>query len=215
VQENQQKMTNRKILPIVAGIVVVLVVSFLFIATGKQETKNQYLEDNLQLKQKLAEDGILMSSPIRLQEPEDIAKYCTFFTSDEKQKLVKYCTSTELKDANGKFLGNIHMVGSPDEPKVIIVLLQTDPSMSQIDYVKTVFDKTIETLVCDCWQEESPGGFSDVGKWVEGLRQFHQSDVQPHSKSKQLVLESKSIQMELTTNKDGYLWQLFIYAKSV
>lgn len=203
-------MINKKILPIVAGVGVVLVASFLFIATGKQETKNQYLEDNLQLKQKLAEDVILMSSPIRLQEPEDIAKYCAFFTSDEKQKLVKYCTSTELKDADGKFLGNIHMVGSPDEPKIIIVLLQTDPFMSEIDSVKTVFDKTIETLVCDCWQEESPGGFSDVGKWVEGLRKFHQSDVRPHSKSKQLVLESKSIQMELTTNKDGYLWQLFI-----
>ncbi|MFY9301149.1 MAG: hypothetical protein WAO91_08175 [Candidatus Nitrosotenuis sp.] len=206
---------NRKILPIVAGIGVALVVFFMFLAMGKQETKNQYLEDNLQLKQKLAEDGVLMSSPIRLQKPEDIAKYCSFFTSDEKQRLIEYCTSTELKGVDSKFLGNIHMVGSPDEPKIVMVLIQTDPFMSQLDSVKTVFDKTIETLVCDCWQEESPDGFSDVGKWVEGLRQFHQNDTQPHSKSKQLVLESKSIQMELTTNKDGYLWQLFIYTKSV
>lgn len=206
---------NRKILPIAAGVGVALIVFLLFLALGKQETKNQYLEDNLQLKQKLAEHGVLMSSPIRLQKSEDIAKYCTFFTSDEKQKLVEYCTSTELKDATGKFLGNIHMVGSPGEPKIVMVLIQTDPFMSQMDSVKTIFDKTIETLVCDCWQEESPDGFSDVGTWIEGLRRFHQSDAQPHSKSKQLVLESKPIQMELTTNKDGYLWQLFIYAKSV
>ncbi|MGI0004401.1 MAG: hypothetical protein ACREAX_03790 [Candidatus Nitrosotenuis sp.] len=156
-----------------------------------------------------------MSSPIKLQEPEDIAKYCTFFTSEEKQKLVEYCTSTELKDKAGRFLGNVHMVGSPSEPKITIVLIQTDPFMSQIDSVKIVLDETIQSLVCDCWQQEMPGNFVDTEQWIEGLQQFHLNDTKPHSKSKQLILESKIIQLELTTNKDGYLWQLFIYAKSV
>lgn len=182
---------------------------------GQQTQQNQYAEDNLLLKQKLAERGISMSSPILIQKPEGIAKYCTFFTNDEKQKAIEYCTSTELKDKAGKFLGNVHMVGSSNEPKVVIALIQTDPFMSQIDSVKIVFDQTIQGLVCDCWQQEKPDNFASVEEWVEGLRQFHLSDTKPHSKSKQLDLESKSIQLELTTNKDGYFWQLFIYSKSV
>ncbi len=156
-----------------------------------------------------------MSSPIRLDAPEDIAKYCTFFTSEEKQKDIKYCTSTELNDSAGRFLGNVHMVGSPDKPKIAITLIQTDPFMSQIDSVKTVFNVAIQNLVCNCWQQEKPDGFADADEWIEGLRQFHQSGTKPHSKSKQLVLGSKTIQLELTTNKDGYLWQLFIYTTYV
>ncbi len=206
-------MINKQILLIIATIVVTLTLVMIFVSKDEPTRKqNQYLENNLLLKQKLAEHGISMSSPIRLQTPEDISKYCTLFTNEEKQKDVEYCTSTELKDDGGRFLGNIHMVGSSDKVKIVIALIQTDPSMSQIDLVKTVFETAIQSLVCDCWQQEKPSGFSDVGSWVEGLRQFHLNDTKPHSKSKPLVLESKTIQMELTTNKDGYLWQLFIYA---
>jgi hypothetical protein len=107
------------------------------------------------------------------------------------------------------------MVGSTDKPEVTMVLIQTDPFMSQADTVKLVFDTSIQSLVCNCWRQEKPGGLEDVGEWVDGLRQFHQSDTKPHSKSKQLVLESKAIQLELTTNEEGYLWQLFIYTTSV
>ncbi len=207
---------NKKFLLIIAGVAVVLMIFAMFIDGDEQQTQqNRYVEDNLVLKQKLAEHGISMSSPIKLQDPEDIAKYCKFFTSAEKQKTVEYCTSTELKDKASRFLGNIHMVGSSGEPKITIALIQTDPFMSEIDSVKIVFDETVQSLVCDCWQQERPDNFADVQEWIEGLRQFHLSDTKPHSKSKQLVLESKTIQLELTTNKDGYLWQLFISSTSV
>ncbi len=94
-----------------------------------------------------------MSSPIRLQTKDEIQKYCSFFADSEKQKLVEYCTSTELKDGNGKFLGNIHMVGLKDIPQMVLVLIQTDPYMSQIDSVKKVFDTTTQELVCKCWED--------------------------------------------------------------
>ncbi len=172
---------------------------------------SKYLENNLILKQKLSEQGISMSSPIRLQTKDEIQKYCSFFADAEKQKLVEYCTSTELKDWNGKVLGNVHMVGLKDVPQMVLVLIQTDPYMSQIDSVKKVFDTTTRELVCTCWGEVKPDNFANIDDWIEGLRHFHTSDTKPHSKSKQITLEGKTLQLELTTNTEGYLWQLYIY----
>gem|GEM_PF-813855 len=209
--QNQQKM--KKIIYAAPAVAIILVAVAMLLPSGDEprvET-NRYVDDNLMLKQKLAERGISMSSPIKLQNHDDIKQYCSFFADEEKQKTIEYCTSTELKDSDGKFLGNIHMVGSMNEPKTIMVLIQTDPFMSEIDSVKTVFDETIRDLVCDCWQQVMPDNFESTEKWIEGLRQFHLSDTKPHSKSKQLALESKTIQLELTTNEDGYMWQLFIY----
>lgn len=210
--QNQQKM-NKKIIYVAPAVAIVLIISAILLLNNNvpQTNVNQYVDDNLLLKQKLAEHGILMSSPIKLQDPDDIQKYCSFFTDEDKQKIIEYCTSTEIKDKEGKFLGNIHMVGSADEPKIVMILIQTDPLMSEIDSVKTIFAEAIRNLVCDCWQQIRPDNFENTDQWIEGLRQFHQSDTKPHSKSKQLTLESETIQMELTTNDDGYLWQLFIY----
>lgn len=206
-------MINKKIPYIAAGVAIVLMASVLLLLNngGQQIQKTSYVEANSLLKQKLAEHEIFMSSPIKLQEPDDIKRYCTFFTSEEKQKNIEYCTSTELNDKDGKFLGNVHMVGSSDEPKIVLVLIQTDPLMSQIDSVKITVDTVIQNLVCDCWHQVKPDNFESTAQWIDGLRQFHLGDTKPHSKSKQLTLENKSIQLELSTNKDGYLWQLFIY----
>ncbi len=70
-----------------------------------------YADANTKLKEALAAEGISMSSPVRLKEKTDIDKYCTFLKDKEKQSLVEYCTSTELRDSDGTFLGNIHMIG--------------------------------------------------------------------------------------------------------
>lgn len=207
-------MVNKKILYIAIGIAAASIISVLAVVNndeGNVQKFSVYDDTNKLLKQKLLEHNISMSSPIKLQEQEDVAKYCSFFTNEEKQKLVQYCTSTELKDKDGKFLGNIHMVGSPDEPKIILVLIQADPFMSQISSVKAIIDTTIQNVVCDCWPEVQPDNFQNVEEWVDGLRQFHLADTKPHSKSKELTLRDKVLQLELATNKDGYLWQFFIY----
>ncbi|MEO9309136.1 MAG: hypothetical protein ABI337_02455 [Nitrososphaera sp.] len=203
-------MINKKILYGVTGATAIIVLSVSLLTT-EQTPYVKYNEYNSLLKEKLADKQISMSSPIKLQKQKDIEKYCTFFTNQEIQKLTEYCTSTEIKDHLGNFLGNIHMVGSTHEPKIILTLIQTDHQMTQIEYVKTIFDTVIKNVVCDCWEGVKPDGIDNVSQWVDGLRRFHQSDTQSHSKSKQIVLESKTIQMELSTNKDGYLWQLFIY----
>src|SRR3989338_2636130 len=169
-----------------------------------------YSDANTKLKEALAAESISMSSPVRLKEKTDIDKYCTFLKDKEKQSLVEYCTSTELRDSDGAFLGNIHMIGSPSFPRLVIVLVQVDPLMSQLDSVKTVFSTATETLVCNCWEEKKPGGFETVASLIDGLYQFHTGDVKPHSQSNQISIERKSMQIELTTNTQGYLWELLI-----
>ena len=169
-----------------------------------------YSDANTKLKEALAAESISMSSPVRLKEKTDIDKYCTFLKDKEKQSLVEYCTSTEIRDSDGAFLGNIHMIGSPSFPRLVIILVQVDPLMSQLDSVKTVFSTATETLVCNCWEEKKPGGFETVSSLIDGLHQFHTGDVKPHSQSNQISIEGKSMQIELTTNTQGYLWELLI-----
>jgi len=181
-----------------------------FLDNMSAELDFTYSDANSSLKEALEADGISMSSPVILKEKTGIDKYCTFFKDKEKQSLVEYCTSTELRDSDGDFLGNIHMVGSPSFPRLVIVLVQVDPLMNQLDDVKTIFSTVTENLVCNCWEEKKPGGFETVGSLVDGLRQFHTSDVKPHSQSSPIDIEEKSMQIELTTNTQGYLWELLI-----
>lgn len=209
----------KKIITISAGAAVAAIILGLVIfmnisnvePKAETSTSSKYVEANSLLKERLAQNQIKMSSPIKLEKPETISKYCSLFSSPEKQKLVQYCTSTELKDANGAFLGNIHMVGTSQDPKVIMTLIQTDSKMSQFDSVKTAFRTVSDTLVCDCWSQKKPGNQITIDNWIEGLRDFQQNSTQTHSKSSVLSLEGKSLQLELTRNNDGYLWQFFIY----
>ena len=176
----------------------------------KSEFSDVYAKLNSELKKILAENNILLSSPLRLSEKESISKYCTFFGEEEKQSLVDYCTSTELKDSEGKFLGNIHMVGDITNPKLILAIIQVDPLMSQLVDLKKVYGVAIEYLVCDCWQEQNPDGFETISDWIDAMKKFHTSDVKPHSRSKVITLEDNKLQLELSTNQDGYLWKLLI-----
>ena len=173
------------------------------------ELEFTYDDSNSKLKEKLAIFDISMSSPITLINRNYLEEYCTFFENEELQNQVDYCTSTELRDSEGKFLGNIHMVGSRQMPKIILSLIQTDPFMQNLDDVKTVYNVVIEDLVCNCWNEEQPGDIETVARWVDKQRDFHTSNTKPTSKSN-LSLSGMQLQIELTTNTEGYLWKLLI-----
>jgi hypothetical protein len=175
------------------------------------ELEFTYGASNLKLKEKLAIFDISMSSPIKLINRNYLEEYCTFFENEELQNQVDYCTSTELRDSEGKYLGNIHMVGSRQMPKIILALIQTDPFMQNLDDVKTVYTVVIEDLVCDCWKNVQPGDIETVARWVDKQRDFHTSDTKPKPTSKSnLSLSGMQLQMELTTNTEGYLWKLLI-----
>jgi len=173
------------------------------------ELEFTYDDSNSKLKEKLEFFDISMSNPINLINRNYLEEFCTFFENEELQNQVDYCTSTELRDSEGKFLGNIHMVGSRQMPKIILALIQTDPFMQNLDDVKTVYNVVIEDLVCDCWNEVQPGDIQTVAGWIDKQRDFHTSDTKPTSKSN-LSLSGMQLQIELTTNTEGYLWKLLI-----
>jgi len=168
-----------------------------------------YEEANSELKENLNLYGISMSSMIEIRDP-NIETYCSFFSDPAKQKLVEYCTSTEIIDLESRFLGNIHMVGSTEKPRLVLTILQANPQMNQIENIKTIFETVTETLVCDCWEDEKPGDYDTIKDWIEDMRNFHTRGDKSTSKSSPIRLDEKIIQIELTTNDDGYLWKLLV-----
>ena len=168
-----------------------------------------YDDSNLKLKQNLDSKKISMSSPIKLIDRNQLDEFCTFFENKALQNQIEYCTSTELRNSDGNYLGNIHMVGTRQMPKIVLAVIQSDPFMQNLDEIKTVFGVVIEDLVCECWNDVQPSGIKTISEWIDKQRDFHTSDTKPTSKSS-LNLSGKQLQMELTTNTQGYLWKLII-----
>lgn len=197
------------IIGIVVGLVIIVSYSFpIEEETSKDNSLTiQYSAINFELQKSLSENQLLMSNPIKITTPESILKYCNFF-SDSKIDSIEYCTSTEIKDSDGNFLGNIHMIGTTQQVSSIIIIAQTDSSMNNLDSIYALFDNSIKVIVCDCWEEKSPGDFTSVSDWVSGM-------VNLQSESKVIKsnidsLENKDLHLELSEHDDGYLWTLVI-----
>lgn len=168
-----------------------------------------YNDSNKEMQLLLVEHDIHMSSPIKLNG-FSIEKYCTFFSDTMVQKSIQYCTSTELLDSNRDFLGNIQMVGSNQRPEYVIGAIQADTNMSQLRDMKIVLSTMIDTLVCTCWEEKSPGGFASVSDWIDAAHKHHADGLRTTSKSEISGLADKQLLLEVTTNSEGYLWKFVI-----
>ena len=211
-------MKTKILLPIVIGIAIILAVFFTSQPIGEPILRELPKENNPVtlsfdfnsiLKSSLAANKILMSNPLKFTG-ESIEKYCTFYQDEEKQNSISYCTSTEIKDSDGKFLGNIHMVGSKDSPDAILGVIQTDPYMSNLNSLKTTYRTMVETLVCDCWQDQKPGDFESVSAWIDAAKSHHLEAKKTTSSSEISGLADKQIFLEITTNAEGYLWKFII-----
>ncbi|KAF6244038.1 hypothetical protein C6988_00140 [Nitrosopumilus sp. b1] len=197
------------IIAVVIGLIVILAYSFP--AEDEAIKLNpltiQYSSLNFELQKLLSENQLQMSNPIKISTPESILKYCNFF-ADSKIDAIEHCTSTEIKDSNGNFLGNIHMIGTNQQVDSIIIIAQSDSSMNNLDSIDSLFDSSIKVLVCDCWEEKSPGDFTSVSDWISATANMkNESKV---IKSNIDSLESKDLYLELSENEDGYLWTLVI-----
>lgn len=206
---------NKKLIIVPTIAVTTAIFAVLFVIPQEESRQIQsfdsnYQELNSKLKESLQQENIFMSSPVTFSKKQAISKYCSFFDDKQKQSLVRYCTSTELKTESGKFLGNIHLIGEPSSPVLVIGLVQVDPFMTDLESVKTVFGTMITEIICDCWKEQKPDGFDSIDAWIDAMKDFHKSGTSPNSKSKILSLEDNILQMELTTNKEGYLWKIFL-----
>lgn len=203
-------MNIKKIIPIIGGVALIAALLFIITETSDPIPSLDFTYDsNFEIKNKLETYEISMSNPLKIHG-DMINQHCNFFKDPQIQSKVEYCTSTELKDSTGNFLGNIHMVGNPTEPQLAMAVIQTSPFLSEKEQMLPVFETMIQTLVCDCWAEEKPGGFESVSEWVEATQLHHLEAKRTTSKSEITGLAQKEIVLEITTNTEGYLWKLLI-----
>jgi hypothetical protein len=204
---------NKKILiPLISGITIVTIFAVFLIPTEKTNNETlsiSYTETNKEIQSLLWMHNISMSSALKLNG-FSIDKYCTFFSDESIQNAIEYCTSTELLDSEGRYLGNIHMVGVSNSPKYVIGVIQADPISSQLDDVKIIYQTMVESLVCDCWEEKKPGGFESVSDWIDAAHSHHLEAKRITSTSEINGLAQKDLLLEITTNTEGYLWKFIV-----
>jgi hypothetical protein len=198
--------------------VVVFLTQFNMVQTGPSTPSGlsaytldfTYAEVNSDLKSTLIDQNINMSKPVKFSTQSDITQYCDFLTNQTKQSMIEYCTSTEIKDEHGNFLGNLNMIGSPLAPVLVIAAAQSDPLFSNYDDVKILFGDVVNETICQCWATETPGNYTKLSDMMDALRDFHLKGKEPDSTTHGVPLSGKHFEIELTTNSQGYLWKLLV-----
>ena len=210
-------LMNKVILiPSIAIFAIVILLSYVLIPDGDKRISSSsnalslsYIDTNRELQYDLDLFNIQMSSPLKLNG-FSIDKYCTFFSDELIQNTIEYCTSTELLNSEGQYLGNIQMVGSNAFPEYVIGVIQSDSSASQLEDIKVIVNSMIESVICDCWDEKKPGNFESVSSWIDAANLHHLENTSATSKSTINGLNEKPILLEITTNENGYLWKFLI-----
>ncbi len=169
-----------------------------------------YAEVNSDLKSTLMAQKINMSAPLKFGTQSDINHYCDFLSNQTKQSMIEYCTSTEIKDERGNFLGDVNMIGSTLAPVLVITAAQSDPTFSNYNDVKTLFGVVVNETICKCWETKKPGNYTKLSDMMDSLRDFHLKGKEPNSTTHGVPLSGKHFEIELTTNSEGYLWKLLV-----
>jgi len=209
-------MNKVVLIPSITIIAIAILFSYALIPDGDKLISSpsntlslSYIDTNKELQYDLDLFDIQMSSPLKLNG-FSIDKYCTFFSDELIQNSIEYCTSTELLNSEGQYLGNIQMVGSNAFPEYVIGVIQSDSSASQLEDIKIIVNSMIESVICDCWDEKKPGNFESVSSWIDAANLHHLENTSVTSKSTINGLNEKPILLEITTNENGYLWKFLI-----
>ncbi|MBI1663129.1 MAG: hypothetical protein IS860_06515 [Nitrosopumilus sp.] len=155
----------------------------------------------------LKEHDIFVSSPTAITD-HTISQYCTFFEKGLPRN-VEYCTTTAVLDKNGNTIGNINIGGSTVTPILAIANLETDTLESDKEKTYAIFETVIQTLVCDCWEEEEIG-FESIPEWLDTVHTFYYDSDQRSIKSKIDNLADTEILLEITPKDDSVLQTLII-----
>lgn len=186
-----------------AAIAIGAVYAYTATDTSDKQSIGAFSYDtNADIRQSLSIHDVDVSTPLVLRD-DTAAQYCTFFADSPAEP---YCTSTEMT-YNGKFLGNIHMVGDVNRPIAALAVIQSDDETSEKPQISTVWRTMIEHLVCDCWAEVRPGGFGTVQDWVDTVDIIRQDTSHTVSHIDTLPID---VMMEITPNESGYMWTLLV-----
>jgi len=108
-------------------------------------------------------------------------------------------------------LGNINIGGDTNSPILAIANLETQTLESNQDEVLAVIEAMIETLVCDCWEEEkADDDVESISAWVELVHKFYYDSNERGIKSKIDDLRTSKITLEITPKDNSVLQTLII-----
>ncbi len=207
---------NKKLflIPIILGIAAVISLSLTFVSEEPSESQLIYDKgftyyDIETIQMTLAEQNITVSTPVAVTD-HTVSQYCTFF-ENQLTKTVDYCTTTNVLDSEGKTLGNINMGGDTNSPILAIANLETTNLESNRDDVLSVIEVMIETLVCDCWEEEkSDDDLESISAWADAVYNFYNDSGQRNVKSRVDDLGTSVITLEVTSKENSILQTLII-----
>ena len=156
----------------------------------------------------LAEQSVFVSSPTAITD-KTIDQYCTYFQKGLPRS-VEYCTTTAVVNLNGDTIGNINIGGDTQFPVMAIANMETVSIESNQEEVNAVLETMIESLICDCWDEEKSAEFESPRAWIEKVQTFYYDSDQRSVKSKIDNLDGHEIFLEITTMENSVLQTLII-----
>ena len=208
-------MNQMIVIPILVGIVIVVSAFLILSNDASSDSESRLIYDNgfsyydiEKIQNNLEDHNIFVSSPTAITD-HTISQYCTYFEKG-LPKSVEYCTTTTVLDYEGTSLGNINIGGDIQSPVLAIANLETLSLESNQDEVFAVFEVMIETLVCDCWEEEKSEDYPTISSWLEGVQTFYIDSDKRNIKSKIDDLAGYEIFLEITTKDNSILQTLII-----
>ncbi len=203
-------------IPIIIGVIIALSTAAMSMDGGSSEPETKPVYDSgftyydiETVQETLKEKNITVTTPTAITD-HTIPQYCTYFENGLPQT-VQYCTTTAILDSQGRNLGNINMGGNTNSPILAIANLETKTLESNKEDVLAVIEAMIETLVCDCWEEEkSDDDIESIPIWVDHAHNFYYESNERGVTSQVDDLGTSVIQLEITPKENSVLQTLVI-----
>lgn len=206
-------MNRLTVIAAIAGAAIIISASFLLVGDTYSKSVPIYetgftYHDIKTIQNVLAEQNIIVSAPTAITD-HTVGEYCTFFENGLAQT-VEYCTTTAVLDSQGNALGNINIGGGIQSPVMAVANLETSTLESNRSDVFAVFETTIETLVCDCWEAKQSEDYESISSWLEAAHTFYSDSGKKNIKSKIDNLGDSEIFLEITSKDNSILQTLII-----
>ena len=205
---------NKPLLILVGFVILILGSIIILYPTPETESKPVYdtgftYYDIENIQKTLATQNIFVSAPTAITD-HTISQYCTFFDKG-LPRTVEYCTTTAVTDVHGNPLGNINIGGDVNSPIMAIANLETTTLESNPDEVFAIIETMIETLVCDCWEDEkADDDVASISAWVDLVHKFYYDSNERGVKSQIDDLGNSEITLEITPKDNSVLQTLII-----
>ncbi len=207
---------NKFVIPILIGAVAAASVSLISVYEEPSKVPSNPIYDAgftyydiERIQETLAEQNIVVSAPTAITD-QTIGQYCTYFDGS-LPRTVDYCTTTAVLDFEGNAIGNINIGGDTNSPIMAVANLETATLESNKAESLAIFETMIETLVCDCWEEEkADDDIESIPAWIDLVHKFYYDSGTRGITSQVDDLGSSVITLEITPKEKSILQTLII-----